>query len=670
MMKEMREMSGICVCMIVLNESESVVRTLEPIVRCGVEDILVFDTGSKDNTVGKIKSVYGSRVMVVSKNFQDMKYRDFSLMRNESLKLVRQIFKSKYILILDSEWILNGISNLIEFCNLNYEFDVANKIDFHLIKVNTKTDIHYRDFLILHNSNCMFHDPIHEYIIGKRGVSCPESIYFSWEPTPFSQDKSRRRWTHDIEIYKNLFEQNIINDRHLYYYGRTCYFLNDYNNALRFLYRRTGTLNETNPNEKYMAFIYIAEIFQKSNILKNAETYYNKAYNYIKLNLEAPIKLIKLYLQSKEYTKAYNISLKLLSNNNEHPLYYSEKFELFSIASFHLSVKNSEIIDKNIFQKGYLIGLKSFTSNNLNNNSNNIKEYINKYFYLQAMVKNEKLMSDLLASQKCIEEFDCEEFPYVTLAILVKDKEVVLPVYLKCIDMQNYPKGKIHLFIRTNNNKDNSKSILDDWVNKNGCKYASVYYDSSDVIEPIENYSPHEWNSIRFKVLGLIRQMSINYAILKKSHYFVCDCDNFIVPNTLINMVKNNKPVVGPLLKNLVDQNFRVMGENYTNTHVEITEDGFYKKSELENDIINHTKIGLFNIPVVHCTYFIQNKYLTKISYDYLDNQFEYITFSKSCRNSNIPQFIDNTQNYGFLTFANNHNDFNRFIHSHLLWLQ
>ena len=237
--------------------------------------------------------------------------------------------------------------------------------------------------------------------------------------------------------------------------------------------------------------------------------------------------------------------------------------------------------------------------------------------------------------------------------------------------MQEYPKDKIHIYIRTNNNTDNTKIILDQWVNKVKDNYKSLYYDFENVKDKVELYGNHEWNATRFKVLGLIRQLSINHAILNKSHYFVADCDNFIVPFTLRKLYDTKLDVVAPLLKTLCDKNFTGGCNNprYGNYHAAIDKNGYWAKSELGDFIIDGKVKGLIELPVVHCTYFIRNEVLPKMCYDYGDNAYEYVTFSKACRNSNIPQYLDNRYYYGGLTFADKRVDFERFIESDLKWL-
>jgi len=233
----------------------------------------------------------------------------------------------------------------------------------------------------------------------------------------------------------------------------------------------------------------------------------------------------------------------------------------------------------------------------------------------------------------------------VTIAILAKDKAHTLPLYLTCLENQTWPAKQTNLYIRTNNNNDGTAKILRDWVIKVGSRYGLIYFDDRDVTEKVQDYGQHEWNSLRFKVLGKIRQDSIEWARKQNSHYFVVDCDNFINPNTLEEMVKTNLPIVAPLLK-LNDNSL------YSNYHAAVDENGYYADSSFYLPVFNLQVRGLILMPVVHCTYFINYHVLDKIVYDDDSYRYEYVIFSDNARKKEIPQYLDNRQLYGRLTFA------------------
>lgn len=237
----------------------------------------------------------------------------------------------------------------------------------------------------------------------------------------------------------------------------------------------------------------------------------------------------------------------------------------------------------------------------------------------------------------------------VVIAILAKDKAFALPFYLKCIYNQIYSKKNIHLYIRTNDNNDLTVEILKQFIRDYGNEYGSVYIDETNISDTLKIYGHHEWNAERFKILGKIRQDSINYAISLNAHYFVVDCDNFITPLTLKQLVKNShNGVISPML---------VSDSCYSNYHNKIDENGYMKQDELYYKILNKEIKGLIEVPVVHCTYFIHKTFLKHISYSDETNRHEYVIFSDVLRKKQIKQYLDNQECYGFLEFASTAED-------------
>ncbi len=138
----------------------------------------------------------------------------------------------------------------------------------------------------------------------------------------------------------------------------------------------------------------------------------------------------------------------------------------------------------------------------------------------------------------------------IVITILAKDKEYCLDFYLQCILKQTFPKERTHLWIRTNDNNDKTKEILDSFVSSYSHLYKSVYYDYSDIDQSLKDFSEHEWNPRRFNILGKIRDQSIEYTRKLNADYVVVDCDNFIAPYTVQAMYDDRHlGVVGPMLR-------------------------------------------------------------------------------------------------------------------------
>jgi len=257
--------------------------------------------------------------------------------------------------------------------------------------------------------------------------------------------------------------------------------------------------------------------------------------------------------------------------------------------------------------------------------------------------------------------------PNVFLALLVKQKEAVLPLFLESLNDWDYPKENIFIYIRTNNNTDNTKQLLEEWIEEYGDKYKGLIYNSEDVPEKVEQYDVHFWNGERFRVLGKIRQESMNQALLTDcEYYFVVDTDNFLFPETLKELVKLDLPIVAPFLRYAV-----ALGENadtpveaakreghmsryYSNYHDKVDDFGSIIAEDIYYKILNQEVKGLIECMCVHCTYLIKREYLSELTYLEQSDRWEYMVFSNSARNKGITQYLDNRTIYGVLTLSEN----------------
>lgn len=229
------------------------------------------------------------------------------------------------------------------------------------------------------------------------------------------------------------------------------------------------------------------------------------------------------------------------------------------------------------------------------------------------------------------------------MAILAKDAEHLLPLHLDCISKLRYPKDRLYLYVRTNNNNDATKTILDQWLHEVGDSYAGVHFDASDVPVAVEGYDPHEWNPERVKVLGAIRQASIQWAFERNSHYFVSDCDNFFSPDTLVASMATKLPIVAPLLTS---------SGAYSNYHEAVNEWGYLDQTPLYLSLLGQEVRGLIEVPVVHCTYFVRQEVIPGLLFDDDSNRHEYVIFSDSARKLGVQQYLDNRKIYGHISFA------------------
>jgi DNA polymerase I-like protein with 3'-5' exonuclease and polymerase domains len=108
--------------------------------------------------------------------------------------------------------------------------------------------------------------------------------------------------------------------------------------------------------------------------------------------------------------------------------------------------------------------------------------------------------------------------PTVLWAVLVKDGSKVLDLFFECLLAQDFPLEQVFLYIRTNDNSDDTDQKLQNFLYKHLNKFNGFYINNESVNSELKEYAIHEWNILRFEILGKIRQESINFA---KEHGYV-----------------------------------------------------------------------------------------------------------------------------------------------------
>ena len=235
----------------------------------------------------------------------------------------------------------------------------------------------------------------------------------------------------------------------------------------------------------------------------------------------------------------------------------------------------------------------------------------------------------------------------LVIAILAKSVGHILPFYLESILAQTEVSSNTIFYIRTNDNKDNTNEILEDFYRKYKWKH-KIVFDNSSVNSKLIDTPNHEWNYERFKILGKIRQKSCDFAHSEGADYFIADCDNICLPHTIKTLRQTGLDCVSPYLKMLKDSHM------YSNYHAAIDENGYFMKSKIGDMIWKQQIKGLIEVPVVHCTYYISYNILKDIVYDDKSGRYEYVIFSDNLRKKGIPQYFDNREIYGRLFFSTN----------------
>ncbi|XP_046397512.1 procollagen-lysine,2-oxoglutarate 5-dioxygenase 1 isoform X2 [Ischnura elegans] len=246
-------------------------------------------------------------------------------------------------------------------------------------------------------------------------------------------------------------------------------------------------------------------------------------------------------------------------------------------------------------------------------------------------------------------------YPTVLFAIFIEQATPFLEEFFHKLERQEYPKKRIHIFIH--NSEEYHAKDVKKFVDEVEDEYASIKQ-----IIPDDNIK--EWHA---------RNLAINHCSTINCDYFfnvdaVAHVDN---PSTLINLIEQNRSVVGPMLTR--------PQKAWSNFWGALTADGFYARSMDYMEIVQNERRGLWNIPYISACYLINGTVIkneeTKPSYirNLMDAD---MAFCQNMREKNIFMYVSNRLDYGHLINADNfdtshlHNDLYQIFDNRWDWEQ
>jgi glycosyltransferase involved in cell wall biosynthesis len=139
-------------------------------------------------------------------------------------------------------------------------------------------------------------------------------------------------------------------------------------------------------------------------------------------------------------------------------------------------------------------------------------------------------------------------YPLVTLAAPIRNRQDYLPYYLNCIKNQTFPLENIMLLFVLNNSTDNSEKLFYEFKNNYQEKFMKIRIekcDSSNI--PEDNRDTATRNIIYFH-LAFIRNYILQQT--KTEWLFSVDSDIMLLPHSLEQLLSSNKKCISALINN------------------------------------------------------------------------------------------------------------------------
>ncbi|XP_033222160.1 glycosyltransferase 25 family member-like isoform X2 [Belonocnema kinseyi] len=248
----------------------------------------------------------------------------------------------------------------------------------------------------------------------------------------------------------------------------------------------------------------------------------------------------------------------------------------------------------------------------------------------------------------------CDDFkkPTVLIGILVRNKAHTLPYFLSFLENLKYPKERISLWIRSDNNIDKSIEILNTWLEQQKTKYHAVDFLFDDKSKGFDDEKGiADWSPTRFSNIIKLREEAVHHARkIWADFIFMLDADVFLTnPNTLDHLVSKNLTVIAPLLKS---------DGMYSNFWAGMTPDYYYMRTDRYKPILRGEDLGCFAVPMVHTAVLVDLRRKMSSSLTYSSENLEnfdgprddIITFALAANRSGVPLHICNDHIYGFIT--------------------
>ena len=368
--------NSICLNMIVKNEARIITRLFDS-VKHVINDYVIIDTGSTDNTVDLIKT-YWDNLNIKGKVFT-IPFRNFGYNRNEGLKLARNESESDFLLLLDADMVLKDV---------NFNKNQLARKEALLLK-QKDGQIEWGNIRIVRrNSPVSCIGATHEYYdTGTARIEPLDSLFIQDVGDGGSKQNKYER---DIKLLEKGIEEEPTNNRYHFYLAQSYRSVNNLDKAIEYYEKH---INMPGWDEEIWYSHYsLSDLFLKRGMVDKAEEWAMKGFFFRPKRAENFYLLCKFFRERGDYRKAYSYYLlaKAIPFPKEDNLFvenvvYDGKLDFeYSIINFYVGG-----LEK---RDGLKSCLKVLNSNNLNDREE-LLTMRNMLFYVESLKDSEKFFS-------------------------------------------------------------------------------------------------------------------------------------------------------------------------------------------------------------------------------------------------------------------------------------
>lgn len=363
---------SIGVVLMVKNEEKNIEKTLKSVIGV-VDSIIIYDTGSTDNTIKILKNF--SETNKINLHLKQGEFIDFSTSRNISLDFADTV-NVDYLLLLDANDELKG-KGLREACSENFKKDV-NAFLVCQKWFSGKTTTYFNIRLIKARKNWRYKGSVHEYIKDiseqNKNVQKLDDNFYIYQDRTDDDNRSFLRFSRDKELLLQDIKNDPENTRSLFYLAQTCDCLNQIEDTLK--YSKLRLTLKGFDEEIFHSLMRCGKYSEKIGLDWNlCFEYYIKAYN--DFNRVEPLTSIAEYYKNK---KMWNIAFIFIKRACElefpynHVLFVDQ--DMYDYTRWHLMGIIAYYVQE--YQYGKYACIKAIEKYHKDIDEKNLKFYLDK----------------------------------------------------------------------------------------------------------------------------------------------------------------------------------------------------------------------------------------------------------------------------------------------------
>jgi glycosyltransferase involved in cell wall biosynthesis len=286
--------------MIVKDEEKDIERCLKSVYKY-IDYWVIIDTGSKDKTIKKIKSLMKNRFKLPGE-LHERPWVDFSHNRNESLEIAET--KADYVMFMDADDIFKP--------QKEFSLDLLSE-DYDCYYGNFRLDIatFRREFIVRSNCGFRYHGVMHETLLSESVPSERKAILYSAfieaNASPLKRFPTKKeKYLNDAKILEEDIKKNPENARNWFYLGQCYGDAGEHQKAID-AYKKRTQMEGVTRDEVYLSFFRIGSHkvelgCEVDEVLKS----FSLAWEYMPYKWDAPAAIMSILVKEGRNFMAFS----------------------------------------------------------------------------------------------------------------------------------------------------------------------------------------------------------------------------------------------------------------------------------------------------------------------------------------------------------------------------